>query len=71
MWLYTVQLNSNLTVVFDYSQVFRDFFESLINDRMLFACHVFDSQVVETDYFTNLYTNLLMSPAEKDKHKPR
>ena len=60
-----VQLNSNLTLVFDHSQVFTDFFESLINDHVLVAsdsCSVMD---LTQNYFTNLHTNFLTSLVEE------
>ena len=38
LFVCTVQLNSNLTLVSDYSHLFTVYFESLINVRVLFAC---------------------------------
>ena len=49
-----VQLNSNLTLIFDHSRVFTDFIRvsdkrSRVFYQLLVWCHEFDSQLVETE----------------------
>ena len=69
-----VQFNSNLTLTFDYSRVFTDLFESLINDHVLFECNSCSIKNMThewwklTSSWISIWTSLQV-PQRKYKHK--